>query len=255
MLRSDQTGRSDQYSCHQDPRSTSTPAVQRDRRDHLFFSAMSVAMAVVVGVGFSRTYSARIAAGTLAFPPLAHLHGALFALWMMLFIAQALLVTLGKTRWHRRVGVGSAFFAVAIPISGTVTAIVAVRHGFHGNPPGPLDAGRIPPCRTASRHVRLRITHGRGDRAESQCPDTQKTDADGHARGTCADWRRAIFQPRLRCDRPPCVARCWTGLRLAVPETCAWRVRLGHRRDAWLVGYLLRAGADERVAVICSGAD
>ena len=114
---------------------TSIPAVQTGRWDHVFVSTMSAAMAVVVGVGFSRTYSVRIAAGTVS--PLAHLHGAVFALWMILFLVQALLVAQGKTRWHRRVGVGAAFFAVVILVSGTVTAIVAVRHGFHGNPPTP----------------------------------------------------------------------------------------------------------------------
>jgi uncharacterized membrane protein YozB (DUF420 family) len=110
---------------------TLTPAVQTGRWDHVFFSTMSVAMAVVVGAGFSRTYPLRIAAGTLS--PLAHLHGVVFALWMILFIVQALLVAQGKARWHRRVGVGVAFVAVVILLSGTVTAIVAVRHGF---PPG-----------------------------------------------------------------------------------------------------------------------
>lgn len=114
---------------------TSTPAVQRDH-DHLFFSAMSLAMAVVVGVGFTRTYAVAIGEGTMT--SLGHLHGALFALWMVLFIAQALLVTLGQTRWHRRVGVAGTFFAVVILVSGTVTAIVAARHGNRGNPPGPL---------------------------------------------------------------------------------------------------------------------
>ena len=114
---------------------TSTPAVHTGRWDHVFFSTMSVAMAAVVAVGFLRTYSARIAAGTVS--PLAHLHGAVFALWMILFIAQAVLVAQGRTRWHRRVGLGGTFLAVVILVSGTVTAIVAVRHGFHGNPPSP----------------------------------------------------------------------------------------------------------------------
>ena len=113
----------------------STPAV-RTNRDHLFFSAMSVAMAVVVGIGFTRTYAVRIADGTMS--PLAHLHAAVFATWMMLFIAQALLVTLRETRWHRRLGVGGTFFAVVLLVSGTVMAVVAARHGNHGNPPGPL---------------------------------------------------------------------------------------------------------------------
>lgn len=89
---------------------TSTPAAQTRRWDHVFFSTMSMAMAVVVGVGFQRTYSVRIAAGTMS--PLAHLHGAVFALWMILFIVQSLFVAQGKTGWHRRVGVGAAFCAV-----------------------------------------------------------------------------------------------------------------------------------------------
>ena len=105
--------------------------VQTGRWDHVFFSTMSVAMVTVVGIGFSRTYPARIAAGAVS--PLVHLHAALFAGWMLLFLAQALLVAQGKARWHRRVGVGVAFVAVVILLSGTVTAIVAVRHGF---PPG-----------------------------------------------------------------------------------------------------------------------
>jgi uncharacterized membrane protein YozB (DUF420 family) len=115
---------------------TSTPTAQTGRWDHVFFSTMSAVMAVVIGVGFSRTYSVRIAAGTVS--PLARLHGAVFAFWMILFLVQALLVAQGKTRWHRRVGVAGAFLAVVMLVSGTVTAIVAVRHGFHGNPPGPL---------------------------------------------------------------------------------------------------------------------
>lgn len=78
------------------------------------------------------------------------------------------------------------------------------------------NASCIPPCRAASRHGCLRIPHGRGDRAESRRPDTQKADAHGHSRGTCAGWRWAAIQPRFRFDRPARVARCRSGLRLAL---------------------------------------
>ena len=127
---------SDAYSAHKGG-PVALPAEQPGRWDHVFFSTMSVAMAVVVGVGFTRTYSVRIAAGTVS--PLVHLHGAVFASWMILFIVQALLVARGQNRMHRRVGVIGGFLAAVILVNGTVTAIVAVRHGFHGNPPAPFE--------------------------------------------------------------------------------------------------------------------
>jgi hypothetical protein len=105
-------------------------AVVRRRSDHVFFTVMSVLMAVGVGLGFSRTYFARMAAGTTT--PLIHVHGAVFAVWMILFIVQAVLVALGKTRLHRRVGVAGVFFAVVMLVIGTVTGVIAARHGYQG---------------------------------------------------------------------------------------------------------------------------
>src|SRR5262245_6007853 len=105
-------------------------AVQRRRSDHVFFTAISILMAVGVGAGFSRTYAARLAAGTTT--PLIHVHGAVFATWMLLFILQAVLVAIGKTRFHRRVGVAGVFFAVVMLVVGTVTGVIAARHGYQG---------------------------------------------------------------------------------------------------------------------------
>jgi len=113
-------------------------AVQRRRSDHVFFAVMSILMAAGVGVGFARTYSARIVAGTTT--PLIHVHSAVFAMWMVLFIAQAALVSLGKTRLHRRVGVAGVFFAVLMLVIGTVTGVIAARHGYSG----PFPSGDSP---------------------------------------------------------------------------------------------------------------
>jgi hypothetical protein len=96
----------------------------------VFFSTMSVAMAVVVGIGFSRTYFRRMTLGTTT--PLIHIHAAIFAAWMVLFIAQALLVAGGNTRLHRRIGVGGAFLAALMLVVGTVTGVIAARHGYRG---------------------------------------------------------------------------------------------------------------------------
>jgi len=111
--------------------------VRRGRRfDHAYFTAMSIAMAAIVGAGFSRTYFQRIADGTTT--PLIHLHGGVFALWMVLVVVQTVLVSTGNTRLHRRLGVAGVFFAAMMIAIGAVTGVIAARHGFHGNPPGPV---------------------------------------------------------------------------------------------------------------------
>lgn len=74
---------------------TTRAATTTAARDHVFFSFMAVAMTAVVGAGFSRTYFHRIAEGSAT--PLIHIHGAVFAAWMVLFIAQALLAATGHT--------------------------------------------------------------------------------------------------------------------------------------------------------------
>ena len=100
---------------------------------------MSILMTAGVGLGFSRTYFTRIAAGTTT--PLIHIHGAVFAAWMVLFVTQTVLVAAGNTRLHRRIGVAGVFFAVLMLVLGSVTGIVAARHGYTG--PFPIDAGPL----------------------------------------------------------------------------------------------------------------
>ena len=97
---------------------------------------MSLLMALGVGIGFGRTYTARIAAGTTT--PLIHIHGAVFGIWMLLFIAQAGLVATGRTRLHRQVGVAGAFFAVLMLVLGPLTGVIAARHGYPHGPVNPL---------------------------------------------------------------------------------------------------------------------
>jgi hypothetical protein len=113
-------------------RSAATPAAT----DHVFYTTMAFVMTAVVFTGFARTYSARIAAGTTT--PLIHLHGAIFAAWMALYITQSLLVLRGATRLHRKVGVAGTFFGAGLIVVGAVTSVVAARHGYS------------PPCATCS---------------------------------------------------------------------------------------------------------
>jgi uncharacterized membrane protein YozB (DUF420 family) len=108
----------------------SSAASRLRRFDHVYFTVMPILMTVGIGLGFSRTYFKRIAAGTTT--PLIHIHGAVFAAWMVLFVTQAALIAVGNTRLHRRLGVAAVFFAVLMLVVGIVTGIVAARHGYTG---------------------------------------------------------------------------------------------------------------------------
>ena len=109
---------------------TTRVPLRRRRADHLYFGVVSVLMATGVAIGFARTYSARVAAGTTT--PLIHVHGAVFAAWMLLFVAQSALVASGRTRLHRQVGVAGVFFASLMLVVGAVTGVIAARHGYGG---------------------------------------------------------------------------------------------------------------------------
>jgi hypothetical protein len=92
-------------------------------REHVFFGAMSVAVALIVFIGFSRTY---YLAGTFGAKPLAapivHVHGAVFTCWILLLLTQASLVGTGHTRIHRRLGLVGLGLAPLMVILGVLVA-------------------------------------------------------------------------------------------------------------------------------------
>ena len=57
-------------------------------------------------------------------------HGGLFFLWLMVFVAQTLLIKRGAYFTHRRLGMASAALALAMVVVGYVTAIQMTRRGF-----------------------------------------------------------------------------------------------------------------------------
>src|SRR5580698_11250218 len=69
-----------------------------------FFAGMAVLLCVVVFIGFSPTY---FRAGMLRAPlpsPILHVHGAVFTLWMVLFLVQTALISARRVAWHRSLG-------------------------------------------------------------------------------------------------------------------------------------------------------
>jgi hypothetical protein len=92
------------------------------RNDNLFFSGMAAVALIVVLIGFARTY---FLAGLFWAPLpnlLVHIHGAVFTLWIVLFITQISLVSLGRIDLHRRLGLFGFVLAIVMIVLGTVTA-------------------------------------------------------------------------------------------------------------------------------------
>jgi hypothetical protein len=109
--------------------------------DRVFYSGMAIAMALTVFVGFAPTYYLRAlwgapvsVTGTTSLTPLAHVHGALFTGWVLLFIVQTALVASHRVALHRRLGMAGAWLAAAMVVVGVSTAIAGAARG--AAPPG-----------------------------------------------------------------------------------------------------------------------
>jgi len=104
----------------------------RRNTDRVFFTGMALALAIMMVVGFWPTYFMRNA----ALPPLSwlyHAHGALFVVWISLFIAQTALVSNRRTDVHRKVGIVGAVVAAMVFAMGVTVSIETLRRG--GGPP------------------------------------------------------------------------------------------------------------------------
>ena len=101
--------------------------------EHRFFSAMSAIAAVVIVTGFGNTYGPKVLGGTPV-PSIIHLHAAVFASWLVLFVAQTLLVLRGRIKLHQQVGNWGMALAGLMLVVGVLTAIAAARLGHRGIP-------------------------------------------------------------------------------------------------------------------------
>jgi hypothetical protein len=118
------------------------------RRDRIFFAAMAVIATLVVFAGFAPSFFLAAAnPESRSLDLIYHVHGALFTLFMLLFIVQSVLVVRGRVETHRRLGVFTAVLGcVMIPFAFVVT-IYAGRHGFGGplgGLPDPKQALAVP---------------------------------------------------------------------------------------------------------------
>jgi uncharacterized membrane protein YozB (DUF420 family) len=95
---------------------------------------MALAALLVALIGVAPSYYLRSFSTAEPLTTLVHLHGGLATAWLLLFLAQTSLVSVGRTDLHRRVGPAGAALAVLFVIVGYATSITAARKGV--TPPG-----------------------------------------------------------------------------------------------------------------------
>ena len=107
-----------------------------------FFLTMTIALAIVVLVGFSRSFflSPFFPGWPAPGEPFFRLHGTAFAAWFALLVVQASLISGQRVQWHRRLGVAGAGLAAAMVLLGIAGGIVGAARpgGFIGTPIPPL---------------------------------------------------------------------------------------------------------------------
>jgi hypothetical protein len=102
--------------------------VQRRRRlGRWFFVGFAIATAATVLLGFSRTYYLKSLFAAPSLPILFHIHGALFTVWVLLFIAQSLLIAQSRTAVHRKLGIVGGLLVVPMLVTGVMVAILAAK--------------------------------------------------------------------------------------------------------------------------------
>jgi hypothetical protein len=88
---------------------------------------MSLIMAAVLIGGFSTTVPSDFNRDP-ALPLLLHVHGAIFTLWVLLFVAQPAFIARGSVALHRRIGWIGAVLAGAMLVMGVAATLHAIRH-------------------------------------------------------------------------------------------------------------------------------
>jgi hypothetical protein len=112
------------------------PATAITKYDRVFYSSLAVFMAITVLIGFAPTYYLRnlfgapaTVSGTTSLSVLTQVHGALFTVWVLLFVVQTALIAQRRVAVHRRVGVAGVVLAAVMVIAGTATAVTAAARG------------------------------------------------------------------------------------------------------------------------------
>jgi hypothetical protein len=118
--------------------------------ERAFFGGMAALLCFVVFIGFFRTF---FGAGFVEAPlpsPILRVHGLVFTAWMVLFLAQAALVSAGRVRWHRTLGIGAFCLPPVMIVLGVIAAIDALGRRVTIGPLDPATSLALPLCSIAA---------------------------------------------------------------------------------------------------------
>lgn len=112
--------------------------------ERVFFGGMAILLCVIVIIGFSPTY---FGAGLLRAPlpsPILHIHGAVFTIWMLLYLVQSALISAKRIAWHRSLGIVAFCLPPIMIVLGVVAAIDALLRKVTIGPLDPAVSSAIP---------------------------------------------------------------------------------------------------------------
>jgi hypothetical protein len=89
---------------------------------------MAALSVITVFAGFARSYFLRSLSNEAPLRTVLHVHGALFSTWIVLFLCQAILISRGQAKTHKRLGIAGAALTVGLTLSGIGTAIYNARN-------------------------------------------------------------------------------------------------------------------------------
>lgn len=126
-----------------------SPAVDAQTRERRFYCRMALFLVALVFVGFAPSFYLRDIVPAYprpnpTLPPSVILHGTLFTLWMLAFVAQTQLVAAGRRDIHMKLGAATLVLAIAMV---PVMYLIAVWQVARNNVPPfttPLDWTSLP---------------------------------------------------------------------------------------------------------------
>jgi hypothetical protein len=98
-----------------------------------FYVGIGLLLALIIFLGFARTYWVPMASGSLRQHPAIHVHAALFFAWTALFLTQAGFAASGRLTFHRQLGLFGIALAGAMVVSGLLATVVTM-HAAIGTP-------------------------------------------------------------------------------------------------------------------------
>jgi hypothetical protein len=93
-----------------------------------FYLSMGLVAVAVVVAGFGPGFAS--AHRNAPVTPMIWLHGAVFSVWLLLYLLQAILVATHRVSVHRQLGLAGLALAPAMIVTGYATSIAMARRGF-----------------------------------------------------------------------------------------------------------------------------